>query len=279
MHTTDVPSPAETELDPNDALRAEIAARIRKDSEHRGALTAGHGLADLFADMSPEEAEPVLVDLLNDEQYGDIKALDTSGDLYFYSDRFLEPPTAEEMILGEEVMFRIAATVRQESKESAKLTPVASLSAILTELDVKDVQPFLTTLVADERYQDMQLVTLPNGDMYLYSQQHISGTYAKLLARTEVGDPWATIAETVREESQTYPRPTDVRLFAEPPFNMKRDDIPDHVEGLLAEPAYSDIKKIVASTGTVYLYSETHLGVGLAKSMVEWEEVGRHENP
>jgi len=47
-----------------DDLIAQIVARVRADSEDLGALTAAHSLSDLFEGLTPEEAEPVLVNLL-----------------------------------------------------------------------------------------------------------------------------------------------------------------------------------------------------------------------
>jgi len=265
--------------DPFETLRASIAARIRQDSETLAQLTSAHSLGDLFADLTPEEAEPVFVDLLNDEQYADIKALMTSDDLLFYSTLYLEPPSAEEMVLNEESMFRIAATVRQQSKDTATLTPVAAMASVLSELEFEGIDAVLPRLLKDARYQDIQKIVVSDEAVFLYSQRYITENYAKILARTEGSDPLAAIAETVRDESRIYPRPTDIRLFAQPPFNMDRDEIPALVDQLIEQKAYGDIKKIVASTGAIYLHSEQHLGTAHARSLVEWEEVGQHDNP
>jgi hypothetical protein len=284
METTDL-SAQDPEQSPSEALRAQIAAKIREDSQNLADLTPSAALVDFFAGLSPEEAEPILVDLLNDEQYADIKALTTSDDLYFFSSRYLEPPRAEEQVLIEEVLYRIATTVRQESRETAQLTHLPALNAVLTDLQAEDAEAplnataFLPLLLEDERYQDITSISIPGGAVLLYSQQFITSSYAKLLARTEGGDPLATIADTVREESRIYPRPTDVRLFLEPPFNMTWDEITAHIDQLLGPETYGDIVKLVASTGTIYLFSEKHMTPGHARSIVEWEEVERYENP
>ena len=51
-----------------------------------------------------------------------------------------------------------------------------------------------------------------------------------------------------------------------------------HVARLLEREEYQDIKKIVASTGAIYLYSDQYLNPNQAKALVEWNEVGQHEN-
>jgi hypothetical protein len=47
----------------------------------------------------------------------------------------------------------------------------------------------------------------------------------------------------------------------------------------LGRPEYKDIKKIVASTGDVYLYSDLYLDADQALALVEWNEVGQYKNP
>ncbi|MFC2023819.1 hypothetical protein ACFLT5_03700 [Chloroflexota bacterium] len=271
--------PLEQESSPPDSLRAQIAARVRAESQNLGSLTAGHSLSDLFAGLTPEEAEPVLVNLLRDEQYPDIKALDTSGDLYFYSDLYLEPPAAEEMVLSEEVKFRIAVTVRQDSRDSTKLTPVSALAGVMADLELEDVAPALAQLQQDERYQDVRSLSLSDGTVYLFSSQFITDSYATLLSRTAGGDPRRTIAETVRDNARIYPRATEMNLFIHRPFNMSRDEIAAHIEEMQAAEEYKDIQSVKASNGAIYLFSDLHMSLALAKSQAQWEEVEKHDNP
>ena len=278
MEANDI-MPEEQESSPPDDLMAQIAARVRDDSQGLGVLTAAHSLSDLFAGLTPEEAEPVLVNLLRDEQYSDIKALDTSGDLYFYSDLYLGPPAAEDMALSEEVMFRIAVTVRQDSKDSKKLTPVGALAGIMADLELEDVEPALAALQQDERYQDVRSTTLSNGTVCLFSSQFITDSYATLLTRTAEGDPCRTIAETVRDNARIYPRATELSLFIHRPFSMSREEITSHVEQIQAAEEYKDIRSVKASNGAIYLFSNLYMSPALARSQAEWEEVERYDNP
>ncbi len=72
-----------------------------------------------------------------------------------------------------------------------------------------------------------------------------------------MNDPCATIATMVRNESRVYPQPTNIELFAE----------------------FKDIQLIHASTDARYLYSNLYMDEDHARSLVEWEEVEREENP
>jgi uncharacterized membrane protein YjjP (DUF1212 family) len=277
--TTSDTFPQEADLSPIDELKSQIAAQVRDDSQNLRVLTAAHSLSDLFAGLTAEEAAPVLVGLLQDEQYQDIKALDTSGDLYFYSDRYLAPPMAEELVLSEEVKFRIATSVRQDSRDSAKLTPVSAISDVMADLELTDIQPALSALQQDERYQDIRSITLATGAVCLFSSQFITGSYATLLARTASGDPCRTIAETVRDNARIYPRATELSLFTKRPFNLSSKELEAHLEQLQAIEEYSDIQVFEASTGVVFLFSDQHMTRALATAQAEWEEVEQYENP
>ncbi|HSJ56564.1 MAG TPA: hypothetical protein VLC95_05260, partial [Anaerolineae bacterium] len=218
--------------------------------------------------------------LAEDPEYADLKAAAVGqAGYFFYSDRYLSAPGAEKSALAEEIKARIVARVRLESGTQTRLTLLASLSALLTDLDVQDVRPYVEQIAADERYQDVRVVSAGGGPAYLFSERHITRNYAVLLARAEAGDPLATIAETVREESRLYPRPTNIDLFGAAPFNLDREAVEGYVADLLVDETYSDIRTYRASTGALYLYSENHMTEALARAKAEWEEVGRYENP
>jgi hypothetical protein len=270
----------ESAPNPVQEAKARMAVQIREASQQGTELTTLESLAHHLVGLGGEEAESVFGGLLYDDEYQDIRALTiSSGAVYFYSEEHLAPPTAEGQVLLEEAKLRVAATVRKDSSELAKLTAGASLSPLLTEIGFEDAEAVLDSLAEDERYGDVQTITTAGGDRYLYSRQHMTESYATLLARVAADDPLAALAETVRDESRIYPRPTDVRLFLEPPFSLKREEVTVLVERLLQTEEYSDIKQIEASTGAVYLYSERHLKKGSAKSMVQWEEVESYMNP
>ena len=56
--------------------------------------------------------------------------------------------------------------------------------------------------------------------------------YAEAAVRAADGDQCAAIAETVRDESATYPRPTPIAMFLDAPFMLEPSDIERAVAGL-----------------------------------------------
>lgn len=93
-------------------------------------------------------------------------------------------------------------------------------------------------------------------------------------------DPCATIAETVRDESKRYPRPTCVLLFLEKLFGIHEDDLKSIVCKTLERPEFNDIKAMVhPETGAVYLYSNQYLDEERAFMMMDYVEVVMPANP
>jgi hypothetical protein len=78
--------------------------------------TGTEALTSLFEVMTAQEAQPVYLDLLNDEDCADMKAMTTSSDLYFYLTLCMEPPSTEQLVQAQEIMYLVATTVRQDSR-------------------------------------------------------------------------------------------------------------------------------------------------------------------
>jgi len=108
----------------------------------------------------------------------------------------------------------------------------------------------------------------------------MSDYYALQLARVAAKDACALIAETVRDESRTYPRPTCVLLFVERLFGVNEADLEEVVRKTLERPEFSDIKAMIHPvTGGVYLYSNRYLDGERAFMMMDYEEVIKPNNP
>ncbi len=177
------------------------------------------------------------------------------------------------------LVARLAELVRERSRTTAKLTPLDKVQAGDSFLDEEQKAHLIEEILAGEDYRDLRVLRTSAGATYLYCTTHISDSYARLLFRVAEGNPYELIASTVREESETYPRPTTAILFKEPPFLLDQQQ----VEGLAREMAqleqYRDVKPIRATTGALYLYSDRFLDAEWARSLVEYEEVGRFNNP
>lgn len=187
----------------------------------------------------------------------------------------LEVEPEEEREIPPEEM--IAETIREQSRE-VRLMRIEEFYAEPYSLAVEVVQEALNKFETEAVYGDIQRI--PGAKtLYLYSTTHIRENYAMMLARVEEKDMFKTIAETVRHESKTYPRTTNIKLFTVAPFNFKREEILDVIQELEKRPEYEDIKQVKASNGAICLYSEKYLTKARAAAMTEWDEVERFENP
>lgn len=263
-----------------DEMLAKIANKLREDSSGLGRPTSVASLGALVPELNSDQVAEGLATMAADERWKDVRSLALpSGAVYFYSDEHIAPSEALDKAKREELQVRIADKVREVSRNLAELTSRDSLSTLGPDLEATEIEDTISAMAQDDRYRDIKLVTAATGAAYLYSDTHVTESYAKILARAAANDPCATIAATVRDESRIYPRPTKTRLFREAVFNINSDEFGIHVARTLGRPEYKDIKKIVASTGAVYLYSDLYLDTDQALALVEWNEVGQFKNP
>jgi hypothetical protein len=80
-------------------------------------------------------------------------------------------------------------------------------------------------------------------------------------------------------ESATYPRATPAKVFLDTPYDLSEVELQAVLRELPNLPKYDDIRSVAASTKQVYLYSDRFITEPQARSMAEWEEVGRFQNP
>lgn len=190
------------------------------------------------------------------------------------SQQVQKPATDDRRVLKESV----AEYVREASK-APKFTPISELSSEPFSLEAEAALALLTEMRGDDEFADIVVLRSEKAGDFVYSSRLISDNYAEMMLLKEECDPVRTIIHMVRTECRVYPRPCDLRLFGVAPFSMAEADINAAVDAVLASPDGSDIGIITASTGQRYLYSTKYMGRDWAESLVEWEEVGRHENP
>jgi len=116
-------------------------------------------------------------------------------------------------------------------------------------------------------------------DRYYFSELSMTESYARHLYRLAEKDPVRLIADTTRDESKTYPRPTPVSTFDDTPFSMTSAEINAAISSMAFNPEYADIRTVQASNGDAYLYSTTYLSEAHASGLAEWASVGEKENP
>lgn len=254
-----------------------VLEQIRTRS-HQGLLTS----LELASSLCPQikGKETLMIVITTDENCPDIKqVVAADGVQYFYSEDSLAQKDTRKLVFDEEVMTRVALQVRVESVQQRRLTAISTLGSLIPGAENDKVDRIVVTLLSDEGHRDIRSVTNSKGIRYLYSAEGMTSGYAEVLARAEANDPVASIAATVRDDSRTYPYPTNVGVFAAPVFKINADRIEEYITEILRQPQYSDIGKIRASTGATYLYSSLYVNADWARATVEWAEVGQYQNP
>lgn len=281
------PEPADKEVPQKPAeptvaeIKAKIAETVRTNAEKHSRVTPADIVFALVPGTRPEDKTAILEDIAADEGYADIKAVTTaSGGAFFFSLTYIDVNQAISKSRIEETKFAIAEKVRGDSKNALKLTPVGDLHVPIPGMEQDEIAVVLQEMQADPKYADVKSITASTGNLFLYSNRHMSDYYALVLSRVAAKDPCATIAAMVRDESRTYPRPTCVQLFTEKLFGIAPCDLKPIVDEMLQKPEYEDIKMMVhPETGAVYLYSSQYLREGAAWTKMDWQEVGKAANP
>lgn len=125
---------------------------------------------------------------------------------------------------------------------------------------------------------DLREVSVENGDFFYYSTEFMSEPYVRILLRRR-GNPLVLIAETVRENSASNPRPVPLDAFKNIPFEQTEEKIIESLKKMEKMAEYWDIARTVTSAGTVFLYSISYLEPDYAAMLAEWLDVGQFENP
>jgi hypothetical protein len=176
-------------------------------------------------------------------------------------------------MMAEESELRTALTERiRADSASIGLTPASSFQDL-----VPDVGEAVRVL-EESAGEDIRMMT-GSTERYYFSDRSMTPAYARYLYRVAERDAERLIAETTRDESKTYPRPTLLETFMEPPFSLSQTELDEAVLSMLAKPEYADIQCTEASNGARFLYSTNYLGAVHAESLAEWIEVGQKENP
>lgn len=136
----------------------------------------------------------------------------------------------------------------------------------------------IEALLAEQADEDIKLMR-GSRDVYYFSESFMTAAYALHLFRVAEKDPARMVADTVRDESRIYPRPTPVSTFLDVPFRMTRAELDGILWQISQRNDMTDIKQTTASDGSLYLYSSSFLEEAHADSLAEWDAVGQAENP
>jgi len=138
---------------------------------------------------------------------------------------------------------------------------------------LKDI---MEELIKEEK--DIKIIVDRVGKQYYYSVRHLNEAYAIILLKRN-DNVLKLMAETVRENSEIYPRPVPLDLFMNPPFSMSLEEISACRKKMAESKEYSDIASTITSAGTTFLYSTLYMKTLHAEYLAEWLDVGQSENP
>lgn len=112
---------------------------------------------------------------------------------------------------------------------------------------------------------------------YLFSEESMSHSFAKLSVRLLENDLVTMLAEQVRNDSKLYPRPSPARQFYGSPFNIEKEQLVELLTTLYKEKEYSDIESFETTNGALYLYSKDSLHPDQARAIAQMQEVEEPE--
>ena len=170
-----------------------------------------------------------------------------------------------------EPIIALMEKIRSDSARTV-LSPAVELASVLAAGE--DPAALLEAGAED----DIKLMR-GSRDCYFFSERSMTAAFALHLYRIAENDPSRLVADTVRDESRTYPRPTPLDTFTQPPFSMSHAELDKIIASMAGNSAYADIRPTTASNGERYLYSAKHLADGHAAGLAEWASVGEKENP
>lgn len=117
-----------------------------------------------------------------------------------------------------------------------------------------------------------------DGSLYFYDAGIMSSSFARWAFLGAQDNPLDALAECAREESRRYPRPLSARSLGNDPLFLTEEEVEQAWQQASAREDYADIRKTVASNGSVYFFSTTYLSPQQAAALAEWDAVGRYMN-
>ena len=182
---------------------------------------------------------------------------------------------------------QILATLLRKASEEGRLVTSEEIFQRVRELNLlwskegeQSEHEAYGTLLKDtfKSNGDLKEISGSDGFPRYYSSIYMGEAFATLLLKKERG-PLVLIAETVREDSAVYPRPTPRETFKHPPFKLTEEEISACLLQMATREEFKDIGQTTTSAGTVYLYSARHLDPDYASMLAEWVDVGQFDNP
>ncbi|UUX52524.1 YdhW family putative oxidoreductase system protein [Citrobacter youngae] len=185
------------------------------------------------------------------------------------SSSLIQEPTSPESI--------VADFIRQHS---ASGQPVARSVFLLPPYSVPESDLAMLLDAMCQRASDADILCIQGAeDTYFYSTQTMTANYAEMCVQVVENDICRAIAEAVRFDCQTYPRPYKVAMLAQPPYHFAPEQVTAALTAMETHPDYADIRAVESSNAEPYLFSERFMSYGKAYGLCEWLEVEQYQNP
>ena len=134
-------------------------------------------------------------------------------------------------------------------------------------LDKEELSALLPLIGTEDAPQELKDIASLSGrkDVYYYDGSIMTKHYAEL--------------DTLLQEKDIYPRPTQFSKLQDVPFRFSRDELLGAAARMRFEPEYEDVQLIEASNGAQAFFSTKYLTRDYAQSLLEWIEVEEPANP
>jgi len=185
------------------------------------------------------------------------------------SSSLIQEPTSPESI--------VADFIRQHS---ASGQPVARSVFLLPPYSVpeSDLATLLDAMC--QHASDADILCIQGAEVsYFYSTLTMTANFAEMCVQVVENDICRAIAEAVRFDCQTYPRPYKVAMLAQPPYHFAPEQVTAALTAMETHPDYADIRAVESSNAEPYLFSERFMSYGKAYGLCEWLEVEQYQNP
>lgn len=183
-------------------------------------------------------------------------------------------PQAQEPATPESIM---ADFIRQHSA-SGQLVARSVFLQPPYSVPETDLTTLLEAMLQNDAAQDIACVQGAE-EAYFYSTQTMTANYASMCMQVVENDICRAIAEAVRFDCRTYPRPYKVALLEQPPYCFEPQQVAAALTAMETHPDYADIRTVEASNDEPYLFSERFMSFGKAYGLCEWLEVEQYQNP
>lgn len=184
---------------------------------------------------------------------------------------------ADEQVVPESPAEIVADFIRQSSANGQLVARELFLQPPYS-VEEAELVPLLETLREGLAGDDIAWVQGSQDDYY-YSTQTMTANYADMCVQVVEKDICRAIAQAVRFDCQTYPRPYKIAMLEQSPYGFEPQQIQAALAAIETHPDYADIRTVASSNDVPYLFSERFMSYGKAYGLCEWLEVEQFQNP